>query len=138
MTIKLPQLKDTEQFAKQVASRVEGGDVIALVGPLGAGKTTFIQSFAKSLGVKSAVKSPTFTVMQTHPFKKLTLCHVDAYRIKDDAELAAIGLYDYLGQSNAVTVIEWADLIKETIPKGALWLTFAYSKDGRSVRIGKR
>lgn len=120
MTMKTVDIKDLaalKAFAKKFAASLKGGEVVGLVGDLGAGKTTFVQQLAAALGVKEAVKSPTFILMQVMPTAKRTgvhaLCHVDAYRLKDWAELAAIGFEDYAGAERTVSVVEWADRVPE-------------------------
>lgn len=133
--ISLKSLADTQQLAQQLAATLRGGEVLALSGQLGAGKTTFTQALAKALGVKQTVKSPTFTILQTYSAGRLTLCHVDAYRLKSINELEAIGLTDYLGQVNTITIIEWAEKIKKAIPRNATWLKFTLNKDSRTVLI---
>lgn len=145
---KLPllTLADTERLAWEIAATLRGAEVIALSGSLGAGKTTFTQALGRALGIKKEVKSPTFVVMHVHKInaKRIThnaklktkfLCHVDAYRIEELSELETIGLQDYLGNPEVITVIEWAEKIKKILPKETLWLTFAYAKQGRSVTV---
>jgi tRNA threonylcarbamoyladenosine biosynthesis protein TsaE len=110
----LEQLRD---FVREIATSLKGGDVLGLVGGLGAGKTTFTQMLAKELGVEASVKSPTFTLMQEYEITSevmrekdvCALVHVDAYRIEDPRELEVIGLYDVAGASDTVTVLEWAE-----------------------------
>lgn len=148
--LRLKSLADTEKLAGRIAANLNGGEVIALTGPLGAGKTTFVQMLAKVLGVKQKVKSPTFTVMNTYninskvksqkskvqgKIQKLTLCHIDAYRLKRVDELEAIGLDDYLGHPDVITVIEWAEKIKKVVPKNSQWIKFAFNKNERIVLI---
>ncbi|HTK04525.1 MAG TPA: tRNA (adenosine(37)-N6)-threonylcarbamoyltransferase complex ATPase subunit type 1 TsaE [Candidatus Eisenbacteria bacterium] len=138
-TIDIKDLAALRDFAKEFARGLRGGEVIGLVGDLGAGKTTFVQLLAAALGVKEAVKSPTFILMQVLPTAKRTgahrLCHVDAYRLKDWDELAAIGFEDYAGEANTVTVVEWADRVPEIhrFP-GYREITFAFGRgDARKL-----
>jgi tRNA threonylcarbamoyladenosine biosynthesis protein TsaE len=119
--MKLQRIKDLDAldaFARAFAADLRPGDVVGLVGDLGAGKTTFVQRLAAHLGVHEAVKSPTFILMQVFetgpgaaPEGVARLCHVDAYRLKDEKELDAIGFADYAGASGTVTVVEWADRV---------------------------
>jgi len=139
----LRSVADTQRLARRIAQSLHGGEVLALTGPLGAGKTTFTAALAKSLGVKRRVKSPTFIVLQTfriplkarssqcfatlrraRKLKANTLCHVDAYRLESTNELEALGLHDYLGAPNVITVIEWAEKIGEALPHNSMWLHF--------------
>ncbi len=103
-------------FAIEIAEDCCGGEVLGLVGDLGAGKTTFVQHFARALGVTKMVKSPTFTLMQEYATSGdaivqgvSKLCHVDAYRINDERELEVIGLMEIVETPDTVTVVEWAD-----------------------------
>lgn len=117
----------TQKLAEILATKLKGGEVLALVGDLGAGKTTFTQGLAKALGVKKIVNSPTFVLLKIyktkHP-KIKQLVHIDAYRLGSGADLEAVGWRDYLNQDSLV-VIEWADKIKEVLPKSTKWLEFS-------------
>jgi tRNA threonylcarbamoyladenosine biosynthesis protein TsaE len=141
---RIKNLKELEAFADTFVRDREGGGVVGLVGDLGAGKTTFVQRVAKALGVKAAVKSPTFILMQTFPTgaaaKKrgiTRLCHVDAYRLKDDAELFGIGFEDFARDPATLTLVEWADRVPalHDLP-GYRELNFAFEADseGRILR----
>ncbi len=116
-TITIKDLAALERFAREMAASFKGGEVIGLVGDLGAGKTTFVQALARALGVAEPVKSPTFILMQIFPTSAKKgidrLCHVDAYRLKDWSELAAIGFEEYAADDRTVTVVEWADRVPE-------------------------
>jgi tRNA threonylcarbamoyladenosine biosynthesis protein TsaE len=107
--------KQTFELAKEFAANLQGGEVIALYGDLGAGKTVFVRGLAAGLGVKEIVKSPTFVIMKCYLGKKLNLCHIDAYRLSRGAELAAIGALDFWGKKNTVSIIEWADRVPELL-----------------------
>ena len=121
-------------FAKELLSRppkTHGAIVVALVGDLGSGKTTFIQGFARGAGIRRRLVSPTFTIMRryglkTKNFKNLT--HVDAYRVNRPAELKIIHFKDWLRDPSTIVLIEWADLVKKSLPEDALWLQFTYGK----------
>lgn len=144
-TIKINNLSDLEKFAKSFADSLDRGGVIGLVGDLGAGKTTFVQRVAKALGVKEKVKSPTFILMQSFSTSAAAtkrgirrLCHVDAYRLKDDAELFAIGFEEYAADSATLTLVEWADRVPavHAFPGyRELTLSFMEGSDGRIIRI---
>jgi tRNA threonylcarbamoyladenosine biosynthesis protein TsaE len=114
--------KETLVFAKKFAKTLRGGELLALFGELGAGKTVFAKGLAKGFGIKSRVQSPTFLLMKIYSVSPLTgkgyikyLCHVDAYRLSGAGELEEIGLLDWLGRSDTVTVIEWADKVPEIL-----------------------
>lgn len=109
------RVQDTKMLAQQLSQALTGGEVVALSGPLGSGKTTFAQHLAKTLGFTGSVTSPTFTLLQTYEPAKLpngqpvTIHHLDWYRLENLQELEALGLEEYLGQAGTVTLIEWAD-----------------------------
>ena len=113
--------KETYNFAKKYAKKLKGGEVIGLIGGLGAGKTVFAQGLAAGLGVKETVNSPTFVLMKVYKMKneKLkikNLVHIDAYRITKPEEIEAIGAREYFERPDTVTVIEWADKVKFILP----------------------
>lgn len=112
--------EQTSRVATALAREMRGGEVVALYGDLGAGKTTFAQAFAKALGIKKRVQSPTFILLQEYPVTGRgavkTFVHVDAYRA-DEAQFRAIGLPEYFERKDAVILIEWADRIQRLLPK---------------------
>ncbi|MEK7211300.1 MAG: tRNA (adenosine(37)-N6)-threonylcarbamoyltransferase complex ATPase subunit type 1 TsaE [Patescibacteria group bacterium] len=111
--------KETFKLAKRFAKSLKGGEVVALYGDLGAGKTVFVRGLAAGLGVKDIVKSPTFVIMKCFRGEKLNLCHIDAYRLQTGVELEDIGAMDFFGKPKVVTVIEWAERIPELLEKPA-------------------
>jgi tRNA threonylcarbamoyladenosine biosynthesis protein TsaE len=125
--------KDTFAFAKNFSNKLIGGEIIALVGDLGAGKTIFTKGLAKGLGIKKNIASPTFILMKIYNVNQNNnikfLAHLDAYRIKNADSLLAIGLKDYLGKSDTVTVIEWADKIKKILPKKAKFIKILHQNN---------
>ena len=108
--------EETSQFAVSLAQRLLGGDVIALEGDLGAGKTAFTKGLAKGLGVTRTVNSPTFTIIKEYQ-GRLPLYHMDVYRVSESEE--DLGFDEYF-HGDGVTVIEWAHLIKEQLPEDIL------------------
>lgn len=114
--------KQTLAFARRFAPKLQGGGVVALVGELGSGKTTFVRGLAAAFGVREPVRSPTFMLMHIHKLKTKnakvkTLVHVDAYRLKNASELAGIGIEEYLGKKDTVVLIEWADRVRPLFRK---------------------
>jgi tRNA threonylcarbamoyladenosine biosynthesis protein TsaE len=111
--------KAMQQLAVRLGSLLQIGDVIALTGQLGAGKTTFVQGLAKGLGVPAArhVSSPTFALVNEHP-GRIDFVHVDFYRINNPAELAELGLEE--AYDHAATAIEWADRFPDWLPADTL------------------
>ncbi|MGI6700956.1 MAG: tRNA (adenosine(37)-N6)-threonylcarbamoyltransferase complex ATPase subunit type 1 TsaE [Christensenellales bacterium] len=97
--------EETEQIAIELGRRLKGGEVLSLLGGLGAGKTTFAKGIAKALDITDTVTSPTFTIMNSYK-GRLNLYHYDMYRIQDEDELSELGIRDYL-YSGGVSVIEW-------------------------------
>lgn len=98
--------KDTLELAERIAATCVGNEIIVLDGDLGAGKTTFTKGFAKAIGIKRTVTSPTFTLMKSYADGKFPLYHFDLYRITDEAEVEELGFSDYLG-SDGICLIEW-------------------------------
>ncbi len=94
--------------------------VIALEGELGAGKTTFVQGFAGLLGIKSKIKSPTFTLMKSYKIPVSGnyefLYHIDCYRLKNYKDLVPLGIKDILDNPKNIVLIEWAERVKEILP----------------------
>ncbi len=110
--------QETQAWARQLARTLQPGDVIALVGGLGAGKTTFVQGLAKGWDYRGDVSSPTFSLVNEYVSRRGRLLHMDMYRLTLE-ELKAFPLEDYL-DPESVCVIEWADRIHTRWPKGVL------------------
>lgn len=99
-------------LAEEVIARLQLGTVILLSGPLGAGKTTFVQTLAHELGSKDIVKSPTFTLRNTYTLRQASykrLVHIDAYRIEHPREAMALGIEDELATPGTILAIEWPE-----------------------------
>src|SRR3989344_167070 len=141
--IKTKNEKETIKAGASFAAKLKGGEIIALDGDLGAGKTAWVRGMRAGLKIKTDVKSPTFVLMVCHEvsFKKAkfkTLCHVDAYRLKGARALREIGLEDYLGDKSAVTVIEWAERAKELLENRntiEVRINFGEKEDERIISI---
>ena len=121
--------KATFSHGKNFSQELKGGDVVGLIGGLGAGKTTFVQGLADGLKIKGRVNSPTFSILKLYktPLSKKGikyLCHIDAYRLNGFRDLICIGVEDFLGAPDCITVIEWADRIKPILPKKSIVLNF--------------
>jgi tRNA threonylcarbamoyladenosine biosynthesis protein TsaE len=127
--------QETFEFAKKLAKKARGGEVYALSGDLGAGKTVFARGFAAGLGIKRNINSPTFVLMKVYPVKKHKtikhLCHIDAYRLKFARDLAAIGALDYIGKKDCVCLIEWAEKIKKILPKKLKQIKIKHQKENK-------
>lgn len=109
----------TINLGKKIARTLKGGDVIALHGELGAGKTTLTKGIALGLGIKKPITSPTFVLMNNYETKNkeiTELIHIDCYRINHYHEIAMIGFQDFITDPNTVTLIEWAEKIAPLLP----------------------
>ena len=106
--------QQTWEAGRQMGLQAAAGQVTALTGDLGTGKTVFAQGFAAGLGISEAVNSPTFTILQVYEDGRLPLYHFDVYRIGDSEEMLEIGWEEYV-YGNGVCLIEWAELIRDLI-----------------------
>lgn len=123
--MKTKNSKETIELGKKIARKLKGGEIIALEGDLGAGKTTLIKGLARGLGIKKVITSPTFVIMKIYKSqinadsyadkRGLRIVHIDAYRIKNPQEILDIGVEEYLGEKDTITVIEWADKVKKLL-----------------------
>ena len=124
---------ETESFGRQFARNVKAGDVLALIGDLGAGKTQFVKGLVAGLGASAPATSPTFTLIHEYPGGRLPIYHFDFFRIEDPQSAGRLGLEDYFF-GDGVSVIEWADRFRELIPENARWISFeAKSEDQREI-----
>ena len=148
-------LNDTKKIANDLAREIilKGGpSVIALYGDLGSGKTAFTQFFAKALGVREKVLSPTFVIIKTFSldartyadltrtnadkFKYKKLVHIDAYRLKSAKDLLDLGFKDIIKDKGNIVLIEWPEKIERYLPKNAKKIYFeVISKDERKITI---
>ena len=114
--------EQTEQLARWLGERIGGGVVIALHGPLGAGKTCFVRGLAAGLGLDpTAVSSPTFIICQEYRSRTGTsLAHIDAYRLSDPAELETIGWDELLDSPDIIIAVEWAERIAQAMPEDVI------------------
>lgn len=161
---------ETRKLSRDVAMEIlrhssrKHATVVALVGELGAGKTTFAAAFVRALGIKTRIQSPTFVLIKTYSVphvrgKQLVICdkrrsshaacyslhatrlvHIDCYRLERPAELMHLGLRETLRDPNAVILIEWAERIRQVLPKGTVWINFMYGnrKNERIITIHEK
>ena len=115
-TREIANLEETITFGHHLGERLFAGAVVALIGPLGAGKTQLVRAIAEGLGVRNSriVNSPTFVLIQEYP-ARLPIYHFDAYRLSGPAEFAELGVHEYY-EAGGVCLIEWADRIREALP----------------------
>jgi len=113
-------------LGKEVASSLTGGEIFALSGELGSGKTTFVQGFAEGLGVSGRIISPTFILMRKYGVDDKDFYHIDLYRLEGNIknEVINLGLADVWAKPENIVVIEWAEKIKKMVPKSARWIKF--------------
>lgn len=132
--------KETYELGVTIGKQAKPGEVYALLGDLGVGKTIFTKGLAAGLGITEAISSPTFTIVQIYEEGRLPLYHFDVYRIADVEEMDEIGYEDYFfGQG--VSLVEWANLIEEIMPIETKWITIekdlAKGFDYRRITIKK-
>ena len=126
--------EETAAAGEQLAARLGPGDVVALTGELGAGKTCFVQGLARGLGVAGGVTSPTF-VLVNHYRGRLPVYHLDAYRTGSLTELVDLGLEEML-HGDGVTVIEWADKLLPLLPARTIHVHLSgLGDEPREIRI---
>ena len=141
MKFLLGSLTDTRQFAEIVAAHVRPRDMIVLAGEMGAGKTTFTQSFGRALGVTDLITSPTFNLLHNYGSGRMSLHHADLYRLERTGELEDLGL-DELQDGGGVIAVEWGDIVGDELGD-ALVLSFEHAVETadtevRTVTVGAR
>lgn len=136
--------RQTKAIAKEIAKKLAHSlssknlkRIIALVGNLGAGKTTFVQGFAEGLGIKDKIISPTFVLIRQHkiPGKNQTLFHIDLYRLENSEQFQSLGLEEIINDPNNIVLIEWAEKAKNLLPKNTTWIYFEGDGDSRRISI---
>jgi tRNA threonylcarbamoyladenosine biosynthesis protein TsaE len=131
MTIELHSSSegDTMAIARALGAVLVPGDVVALSGELGAGKTVFCKGVGEALGIPAdRIVSPSFTIVTEHP-GTLPLRHVDVYRLSSEREAADIGLEEVLA-GEGICLVEWAEKIAEMLPNSCIKVRFSFSEDG--------
>ena len=127
--------EETMRLGEELASELKEGDVVALVGELGTGKTTLVKGIALGLFVREPVTSPSFLLARTYQ-GRVPLHHLDAYRIDHVSELREVGLDEFLPPEEGITAVEWADRVEELIPPGSLWIELEHlSGDRRKLTL---
>ena len=124
--------EDTLELAENIESEKFPGMLICLNGELGSGKTVFVKGFAKALGIEETVTSPTFNLVKEYNDSELPLYHLDVYRLDENDK--SIGLTDYLN-SDAVVIIEWAEIIESQLPEERLDIKFKVIDDDIRVLV---
>lgn len=129
---------ETQNIGEEFSNNLIAGDVIALNGELGSGKTQFVKGICNGLKITEHVTSPTFTLVSEYLHGKLPIYHFDFYRINSEKELEEIGFDSYL-ESDGVLLIEWADKISQSLPKKRYEINFKYgsTQNERIISIEK-
>ncbi|MCL5435387.1 MAG: tRNA (adenosine(37)-N6)-threonylcarbamoyltransferase complex ATPase subunit type 1 TsaE [Patescibacteria group bacterium] len=135
--------EETQSLGKELASMLKGGKIIALYGNLGAGKTTFVQGLAMGLGIKKRIISPTFimvrayeinnqkSIIKNQELRQKTFYHIDLYRTETADDIRGLGIDEIIGNNNNIVVIEWAEKIKDFLPKERIDIYFEYLGENR-------
>ena len=135
MEIICNSVQETKKFASKISKQIRQGQVIALNGDLGSGKTTFSQGFAKGLGIDQHVGSPTFKLVSEYIGFNLKLYHVDCYRLNNIEEFLNLGGENLLLPDEGITLIEWASIIQELLPQDIVEIKFTRFKDNPAKRL---
>ena len=133
-TVVCRSAQDMENLGREIGITCIGGSVISLRGSLGAGKTVFAKGVARSLGIKEAIVSPTFTLVQEYD-GSLPMYHMDLYRITSEEDFQMIGGEDML-YSDGVCLVEWSEIINDILPSGTLFVQITVNDDqSRTVNL---
>lgn len=119
--------QETIDLAARLAKTLKAGDVLALAGELGSGKTCFVKGLAEGLGIPKniCVSSPTFVLLHEYPGGRFPLYHFDFYRLERESELAALNVEEYW-EGEGVSVVEWADKFPDLLPPQTKWVRFCF------------
>lgn len=130
----------TKALAKTLAKKLKPGDVVALYGDLGTGKTTFVQGLAAGLGITRRILSPSFVFVRQYDIgKNRKFYHVDVYRAEDN-KVEGLGLEEIFDDKNSIVAIEWPEKIKKILPVRRIDIKFFYgdNKNQREIQINRR
>ncbi len=132
---KVLNFDEINKLALFLGENLEKGDVIALIGDLGTGKTSFVQKFARALGVEENVKSPTFNYVLEYHSGRVPFYHFDVYRISEPMEIYELGYEEYM-DGEGIAIIEWANLIESELPQEYIEINlYHYTEDTRQIEI---
>ena len=131
---KILTFDEINRLAKKLADYVSPNTVVALIGDLGTGKTTFTKTFAKAFGIEDNLKSPTFNYVLEYLDGRLPLYHFDVYRLGSPEEIYEIGYEDYIN-NDGVALIEWANIIESELPKKYIKIEFEYALDKEEQEV---
>lgn len=127
-------VRETQRWARRLGTLLQPGDVLGIDGPMGVGKTHFVQGLARGVGVPRTVRvaSPTFSLVHEYP-GRIPLYHVDLYRLQDPREWQELGLWDTI--RSGATAIEWASLFPQFLPSDFLQLTLSFGEHAFKERV---
>ena len=134
-TFKSNNEKDTMNFAKKLASKLNIGDVIVLTGDLGAGKTKFTEGFLEYFNLSNEISSPTFNIVNEYKTLDMNIYHFDVYRLESVDEFYAIGGDEYF--NSGICIIEWGELIEDALPKEYIKISFEKDNEDPNIRYLK-
>jgi len=126
--------EETIRHGTEFARQLKRGDVVALTGDLGTGKTRFIQGICKGLGVREHVASPTFTIVNEYDANDVPVYHFDFYRVNSLAEIRDIGFEEYI-RGDGICLIEWAEKTKELLPEQRYDVCLSLGEDEHTRKI---
>ncbi len=127
--------EETMNFASNLASKLNVGDVVVLSGELGSGKTKFTEGFLKYFNLDDEISSPTFSIVNEYKKDDLNIYHFDVYRLEDVDEFYAIGGEEYF--SSGICIIEWGEIIEEALPKNCIRIKFEKDLSDENIRYLK-
>ena len=131
-------VEETRTIGDSIAQNAQVGDVFALIGSLGCGKTELVRGFVIALCGEAAIRSPTFSIVNIYEGPKFPIYHFDFYRLKKAGELIEIGFSDYM-YGSGVCLIEWADMFPEVLPQGVKRILFEDRGEGiRRIILNKQ
>ena len=137
-TIESNGVLQTQKLAVNLAKTLIAGDILCLYGNLGSGKTTFVQSLAKGLGINKRIISPTFIMIRQYKINRYNFYHIDLYRTKTKEDLLSLGMDEILKDKNNIIAIEWAENLLDLLPKERIDLKFEYiNENSRKITITK-
>jgi tRNA threonylcarbamoyladenosine biosynthesis protein TsaE len=125
---------ETQRIAREFTAGLRQGDVVALVGQLGAGKTQFVKGLVDGFGADAEVTSPTFTLIHEYTGGRVPVYHFDFFRIEDREAAERLGLDEYFF-GDGVCVVEWADKFREVIPADAIWISLETKSENERLLI---
>jgi len=127
----------TKQLGQSIGKKLRPGQVLALAGDLGSGKTTFVQGLAAGLGIRHKIKSPTFVIFIAYPIPKsrLVFYHFDLYRLRRPSDLRDLGFAEIINNMNHITAVEWPKQAKPLLPPHTKWIYFKHDPRNPNNRI---